>query len=134
MKPKTLVSGQVAKVVHLVQQSSSPLAGSFDWSHLPTEIRLQILEHYLTFPRAIIQKNHDYFLRMRVLRLLHTKDKGFVSQVKAFYYGKNTFRLTPEDLVMQLNPSLQIGQHIRHQEIEMLSLPQGRLAMKLGSD
>jgi hypothetical protein len=88
LKPRTPVSGQVVKVVDLVQQPSTSLAGSFDWSRLPTEIRLQILEYSLPFPRAIIRKNHDYFLRMRVLRLLYTKDKDFVSQVKAFYYGK----------------------------------------------
>jgi hypothetical protein len=121
--PVSPLSNQPDKAVDSDQALYTYLMGSFDWSRRPTETRLSIRGYYLTFTRAITHKSHDHFLRMQVLRLLFTKAEAPVSQAEEFYYGKNTFRLTLEDLVKPSNSSLQIGQHIRRLEVEMLSSP-----------
>jgi hypothetical protein len=127
---KPSVSSQAVKAVDPIKIPSSSATNAFDWSLLPTEIRMMILGHFLSFPRAITEKNNDILIRMRVLALLITKDENFVARVKEMYFGGNTFRVTPEVIAIGRSPSLSIGEHIRKLEIVMLSLPRHCFALR----
>jgi hypothetical protein len=83
---------------------------------------MMIFGHFLSFPRAITEKNNDILIRMRVLALLVTKDENFVARVKEMYFGGNIFRVKPEVIAMGHNPPLRVG--------VMLSLPRHHFAMR----
>jgi hypothetical protein len=127
---KPSVSTQVVKAANPIKMSSVSATNAVDWSLLPTQIRMMILGHFLSFPRAITEKNNDILIRMRVLALLVTKDENFVARVKEMYFGGNIFQVTPEVIAMGHNPPLRVGGHIRKLEIVMLSLPRHHFAMR----
>jgi hypothetical protein len=91
---------------------------------------MMILEHFLSFPRAITENKNDILIRMRALALLVTKDENFVARVKEMYFGGNTFWVAPEVIAMGRNSPLRIGEHVRKLEFVMLSLPRHHLAMR----
>ena len=69
------------------------------WAHLPAELKLEILSHYLPVSQTISQFAHNESFNNQFEALLGTCNKEFIALSLDTYYSRNTFVVDICDLV-----------------------------------
>lgn len=93
------------------------------WSDMPDELKVIILEYYLTFPKVVTAKNHQIFHNMRLQPLLQAKI-GHLSQIATqAFYKQNTFGMVTIDFYNGLCPPVSSSRNIQRLELTITRLP-----------
>ncbi|KAL5116868.1 hypothetical protein ACEQ8H_005220 [Pleosporales sp. CAS-2024a] len=71
--------------------SNKPLDTFHDWSRLPTELKLEVLSHHLSFEGRIPDDRHRYHMSNELGRMIGTKNSELVALTIETYYTCNQF-------------------------------------------
>jgi hypothetical protein len=93
------------------------------WHNIPTELKIMVLEQYMSFPTPITKNKHSTLMRLRLLPLLRVGNTQLVQLAKLAYYQGNIFEITALDLNFNRRLPLRLGAMIRHLGFRFQSVP-----------